>query len=401
MNLLIEGIKNGTVIKTTGTKKLVIDGKSVNCPIYEIKLDNLYYNDQNDRIATWISQYKADHGVDSISRDDINSYNSIIQGFIQSSNPDKMKETMNNIGLFGQQEPGVVLADGRIIDGNRRFTCLRELSKTHANCEYFDAVILDKDYECNAKQIKMLELQIQIGKEARVDYNPIDRLVGIYRDVVENQLLTPDEYAKSTNQKPSDVQKQIELATLLSEFLDAIHAPGEFYIARDLALDGPLNELYGVLKKISDEDKREEIKYIVFTNLLVKPDKDMTRFVRKLKAIVNGHYLDEFIERESELSEEVLDGLPDKVSSTDVNEVRANETVRDDLKSAMDLIDNKVKAAETRNKPNQVLSKAVDSIEGIDNKIIRKLTEEQQLDILDNVEQLEELLKSIRECLDV
>ncbi|WP_278244250.1 hypothetical protein [Lachnobacterium bovis] len=29
-----------------------------------------------------------------------------------------------------------------------------------------------------AKQIKMLELQIQIGSEERVDYDPIDRLVG-------------------------------------------------------------------------------------------------------------------------------------------------------------------------------------------------------------------------------
>ena len=51
-------------------------------------------------------------------------------------------------------------------------------------------MIIDRDIEHSAKQIKMLELEIQHGEESKVSYNPGDRLVGVYRDVVENRLLT-------------------------------------------------------------------------------------------------------------------------------------------------------------------------------------------------------------------
>ena len=127
--------------------------------------------------------------------------------------------TQENIKLLNQQKYGVVLNDGRIIDGNRRFTCLRNLSKESDNFNYFETVILEKDYEHSAKQIKMLELQIQIGSEERVDYDPIDRLVGIYRDIEESKLLTEEEYARSTNKKVNTIRRELDIAKLLVEFL--------------------------------------------------------------------------------------------------------------------------------------------------------------------------------------
>ena len=47
-------------------------------PVYKIRISELYYNDQNDRIATWISKYKADNEVDSINRTDIESISSFL-----------------------------------------------------------------------------------------------------------------------------------------------------------------------------------------------------------------------------------------------------------------------------------------------------------------------------------
>ena len=288
MNLLIDGIENGTVIKTTQVVKMTVDGITDTYPVYQVRLENLFYNDQNDRIATWISQYKSEHETDTLSHDDIESYNKIIHDFIEKSNPERLKQTQANIALLGQQKYGVVLNDGRIIDGNRRFTCLRNLSQGSDKYHYFETVILEKDYEHSAKQIKMLELQIQIGEEARVDYDPIDRLVGIYRDIEESELLTVDEYARSTGQKDKDVEKDLEIARLLVEFLEAIKAPKQYYLAREMKLDGPLRELFAILKNIKDEDKRQEVKYIVFTNFLMQPQGDMTRFVRKLKGVASS-----------------------------------------------------------------------------------------------------------------
>lgn len=403
MDLLRDGITQGFVIKTDRATKLTIDGITETYPVYQIRLDALYYNDQNDRIATWISQYKSDNKTETIDRTDLESYNNTIHEFIVKSNPDKLKSTQKNISFIGQQKYGVVLNDGRIIDGNRRFTCLRNLAVDDPKFNYFEAVILDRDIENSAKQIKMLELHIQIGEEARVDYDPIDRLVGIYNDIIVNKILTVHEYAVSTGaQSDNDVQKEVERAKLLAEFLEAINAPGQFYIARDLNMSNPLIELQAILRKIKDEDKKEEVKYAVFTNCLLQPEGDMTRFLRQLKAVAGSNYLDEFIEKELEIAESVIDNLPEvgQVNKEVINQLRKDEETKRELRKTMDIVTNKAKASATRDKPNQILLKAVDSIETIDMNIFKKLTNEQKSEIEEHLSSLENLIVQLREAIN-
>ena len=402
MNLLREGIENESVQLTQQVVKLTVDGVTSNYPVYRVRLSNLFFNDQNDRIATWISQYKAENGEDSLSREDLEHYNSVIQSFIERSNSDKIKQTQDNIKLVNQQKYGVVLNDGRIIDGNRRFACLRNLSEDSDNFSYFETVILEKDYEHSAKQIKMLELQIQIGSEERVDYDPVDRLVGIYRDIVDSKLLTEEEYARSTNQKVNIIKKELEIAKLLVEFLAAIKATKQYYLARELLLDGPIRELYSALNNINDEDKKQEFKYIAFANLLMKPDEDMTRFIRNLKGISKSVYMDEFIGDEEDIAEAILDDLPEggKVNSEVISKVRSDIKTKDDLQRIMNVVSCKVKVKETRDRPNKMLKDAVDSLSAIDSEIIKRLNEEQIDDMKANIDRLEEVLAEVKEAVE-
>ena len=120
-------------IKTEQTKKISIGGETKLYPVYQIRLDALYYNDKNDRIATWISRYKSENNNKSLDTLTTAEYNDVIENFIIESNRTALEKTKNNIDLIGQQEPGVILSDGRIIDGNRRFTCLRLLHKENIN----------------------------------------------------------------------------------------------------------------------------------------------------------------------------------------------------------------------------------------------------------------------------
>ncbi len=85
MRLLKDGVLDKSVILTDNKKKLTIDGHTENYPVYKIKLDKLYYNDQNDRIATWISQYKLENNIDKIENNDRKEYNNIIHKFITES----------------------------------------------------------------------------------------------------------------------------------------------------------------------------------------------------------------------------------------------------------------------------------------------------------------------------
>ncbi|WP_282192248.1 hypothetical protein [Romboutsia ilealis] len=404
MNLLVEGINKGIVKSTEMSKKITIDGHTETYKVYKVKLDYLFFNDQNDRIATWISQYKADNNIDKIDIKDKEEYNEIIHNFIVKSNPEAIKKTKANIELVEQREPGVILTDGRVIDGNRRFTCLRELSKKDPRFNYFETIILNEDLDNHAKQIKMLELMIQHGEESKVDYNPIDRLVGVYNDIIEKKLLTASEYAYSTNITENEVNKQIELANLLVEFLEIINAPKQFYIARDMNLDGPLRELQGILKKIKDEDKRDEIKNVAFVNFLMQPHGDMTRFIRKIKTVVSSNFLNDYLEEQLDIAEKVLDRLPEEGKMTNEvikKEFRSDEETKEILKNSLDKAEMKAKSTESRNKPLQFLGKIEDLLEAIDTNIFMKLKDEEKNEILGKINQIEVLLNQIREDANV
>lgn len=404
MNLLIQGLSNGVIIETQQTKKLTIYGNTEVYKVYKVRLDYLFYNDSNDRIATWISQYKAENGKIIRDMSNLEAYNNIIQDFITKSDPGAMANTQKNIELYKQREPGVILKDGRIIDGNRRFTGLRNLNKDKPNIYgYFEAVILDLEIEKDMKQIKMLELMLQHGEE-RVAYNPIDSLVGVYNDIIDTNLLTTKEYARSKNVSEAHVDKQVALAGLLVEFLETINAPKQFHIARDMDLNGPLNELYGILRKVKNEEQAEDIKSAVFTNFLMQPHGDMTRFIRKIKTVANSKYMDEFIEEQLDIAEKVIDKLPKvgQVNKKVINEVfRGDEKVKEELRKSLEKVEFKAKSSESRNRPLVILEKVGDSLDTIDINIFDKLNEEQLSSIISQIEKIEEKLNDLKGCIDV
>lgn len=404
MNLLTKGIEIKAVIPNSTDKKLVIDNISQNYPVYKIRLDQLYFNDQNDRIATWMSQYKIDKNIKELDLSDIEKYNDIIHNFITDSNPEALKTTQKNIMIVGQQETGVVLSDGRIIDGNRRFTCLRNIQKETGKTQYFEAVILDHTIQNNAKVIKKLELNLQHGVDEKIGYNPIDRLVGIYNDIIETQLLTAKEYADSVNQTTAEIEVEIEKANLLIDFLEFINSPKHFYLARTMNITESLKDLYTMLKKIKDEDRREDLKNIVFAQLLIQPVGDMNRYIRKIKKIADSNkFIDSFIDEQTVIVEKVCEELEKfpKVTNEEIRKIRNNEDIKKDFSHSTEIYINKVDADTTRNQPAKQAEKAFDSLDLIDTNIFKKLNAEQKDDILERLNMIDEIVSNLRKNLDV
>lgn len=402
MNLLKEGIENHVVIKTAMTRKLTIDGIAQPYPVYKVRLDQLYYNDQNDRIATWISQYRNEDNNITPQVDNLEEYNKIIENFIVESNPDAIKKTQKNIELVDQREPGVVLADGRIIDGNRRFTCLRRLKETNDRFSYFETVILDRNIENSAKEIKMLELSIQHGEESKVDYNPIDKLVGIYHDIVETGLLTEDEYARSTNESIGEVRRRIEMSKLMVEFLEFINAPKQFYIARDLQLYSILDELHKLIRKCHTEDEAEDLKICVFNNALMRTEGDRAKFIRDFKNIVNSEYESEFVEEQKQFAISVNESLPtDGNISVEVlrDVVRANNEIIEQMERSSEKAIAKVKKNAARNLPIQQLEKATNFVEDVDMNVVDKMNDSEYMRFDRQLKKLENAIAQIKERL--
>ena len=379
MDLLTQAGPNGTVQLTQLSHKITIDGQSRAYPVYRIRLDQLHYNHQNDRIATWISQYRAEHDGHLPDESDLEAYNDIIEDFITKSNPDAIRKTANNIKLFDQRVPGVVLANGLIIDGNRRFTCLRRLAREDQRFNWIEAVILPTTVADDPKRIKLLELAIQHGEEGKVNYDPIDRLVGVYNDIIHDHLLTVEEYARSTNTSTREVQKMVEQANYMVEFLEFINAPGQFYLARELNLAGPLGEIPGIMRNCADEDEEETVRQIVYANIAVEPAGDPTRFVRRFKKILKSPVAKEFVEEETEIAAQVADRLERvPVVNTDTirDEIRADQELASSFADTMNASDSKAKGIKLRSAPIDNIVQASELLDNVETEFFEHLAPE-------------------------
>ena len=384
MNLLENGLVEKFIFKTENQKRLVIGNIAKDYPIYRIRLDKLFYNDQNDRISTWISEYKMKNNISKIDYSDKEGYNKIIHEFITNSNYDAMKKTQQNIEAIGQIEAGVVLLDGRIIDGNRRFTCLRNIQEKNQKEQYFEAVILDYSIEHNEKQIKMLELMLQHGVDEKVGYSPIERLVGIYYDIVETKLLSVSEYAKSINDTEKNVAIEVEKAKLLAEFLEFINAKKQFHLARHLDLAEPLKELHAMLKKINDDETRDEL----------------SRYLRKIKDIVSSpKHLKNYLDEQLPVVEKVCDKLDEfnQITNKEIGELGEDREIKEDFSRITEKYVSRVAGDITRNAPLKSLEKACYALDEIDLKILHKLKDEQIKDLKEKITELEEITKKIKE----
>ena len=191
--------------------------------VYKIPLDYLYYNDKNGRIATGISQYEGE--LHPANDQDDPDYNIFVEKLIEQDNTNALKRTTNSIKESGQQVYGYVLDDGRIVDGNRRFTALRDIHRTTGKTVYFEAVVLPFSYNNSTERVKIkkLELAIQMGVEERQSYDPVDLAVDIYQTTGgEAPIMTQADYAADSHMRPTEVKKYYDGAVYMRKFLEFI-----------------------------------------------------------------------------------------------------------------------------------------------------------------------------------
>ncbi len=382
------------VKKTTLTKKISLGGKEQAYPIYKIRLDYLYYNDQNDRVGTWISRYCAENGVDSLTNMDREEYNNIVENFVYESNPDAIKKTQKNIMRYGQREPGITLADGRIIDGNRRYTCLRRIERDNTDTEYFETVLLDVDAVVDKKKIKMLELAIQHGEEKKVDYDLIDYAIGTYKDVEQTHLLTIGEYAKSAEESVSEVQKRIDIAKIIVEFMEYVKLPERYHIAREYQVYSVFDEMLPVLHKLGEDDKAQ-LKIIVFNNILLQANRDQRKFIRDIKKLINDESYTDYFNDQKQIDlliHEKFDSLHIEGKKALDDFANDNAIIKEKLRNSIDHYIHLSKEKRAILKPIENVIKSVSLMAEVDENTFAKMNPEEKEELLDGIYRLSNVI---------
>lgn len=431
MQNLKQLIGQSSIMETDETRPLFIKNKEKMYKVMIIPLEYCHYNEKNGRISTYISQYLS--SGNELQKDNIKAYNQILEQFIYDSNPNALDKTKKNIQLVGQLEPGVVLNDGRIIDGNRRFTALRKLQAEGKTNIYFKAILLDQSEGIDDKDIKKLELQLQHGKEKPVEYNPIDNLVDIYQDIIESKLFSIEEYSQYVNKSEGEVKKMVKRSVLMNQFLQYINAEKQYYIARDWEFDTIFQDILTIIERrlkgidvinILDAkyDNRSEVQEylrirntlfttalsgrMLKTNTLTKQSSDdLSRYIRNIgKHIIDTDKKDEYLDEMEDLIDEIYDTLHD-FDQLDLNTIQEvskdiEGTQQDIIKKGEDYIESG-QLNDVQTKPVTIMNKVLKNFDMLDYVQLKYMDDETEQDFLTLYNKLKEEMGKIEEALRV
>ena len=245
-----ENLTDWGIERTSKQKTIVMKNRSIDFDVYKIPIDLLVYNLNNGRMFMEVRKKENDDNIDlsEMKKIDPDNYNNEIESLIWETSEERNEYTKKDIQKFGQIEPGVILDDGTVIDGNRRFTCLRKLHREYPNDEkfsYFLAAIIRVDgQQITNKLLKEYELRVQFGNDEKVDYKPINKFMSIYELIEKNN----EDFDYTTvgeliNKKPGEINKICKTCKLVDEFLDYIEKPGEYQIAEEYNIYWPLEPL--------------------------------------------------------------------------------------------------------------------------------------------------------------
>lgn len=379
---------------------------------YAIPLKYLYYNDLNGRIGVALSDYESNN--DKLIPGHNEEYNMVIQDILAKED-DKTKKNMEtlkrDVCIKGQEEPGYVLLDGRVIDGNRRFTAKRMLEQDPSVSEqqYFEAVILDDlsvENHDDLKKIKSLELQIQFGKLGKVDYDPIDRAIDAYKTIVVNNIMSAIEYSEYANLKINEVNKRILEAELIVKFLEFINtSPDNYAIAKQLELDGPLQDLIPQYKSIKNSDNLDQVLNSLFAKILqirISREDYKKEYREIVKNVIGSKNEEKFIEDMEEATDIIIDILdtPKKIKNNtelffQLNQHTEAKEAIGNVKLITKEHSDKSENIKQRNVPISLVKKAMNSIESINSDIINLLTKEDRRNLIKELRKLKDEIDNL------
>lgn len=358
---------------------------------YEIPLEYLVYNPYNGRIGSVVKSYeRQNHTLNPEDTQD----KKIIEKFLWESKIDANKKTKERLLIEHQEKHGIVTADGSIIDGNRRAMLLNNImadetitysEKSH--CKFFVAIILPED--ADKKEILALETTYQMGEDAKVDYNPIEKYLKC-KDL-KDEGFTNDDIRRMMDVTPGEVKTMLSALELMDDYLDAYDYSG-MYTQLDknedsfLKLDSALKKYKaGVpsmwaydpdadvsdLKLIAFDYIRSRFEQTLFRNIITAPSAKKPASSFFAKEEVWKDFRDKHFDITSEVEEDTVEEIratnpPDLGRALKARDMQWKHQVEDDIEEnftqSLDKLNNHANAA----KPLQQLIKACQALEVVD-----------------------------------
>lgn len=291
------------VSEATGrTLRLWLRGRKQDLCVYRIPIKYLYFNIENGRYADKMIHLRADNpGVDidpksDVWRDEIykmlkGEYAGTIEAEGTERDEVAFDRLSEDIRKREQLNPGIVLADGGVIDGNRRLAVLMSLDDERFR--HFDGVILPDDI--SAEDRWRIEVGVQLGKDQQLDYSPINKLLKIrqgllmYKDMkLPSGKSAEDMVAEALyGVSRKEVSESIDLINLIDEYLDFFKCKGQYHQVADKG--ERFIEALGSLKAAEGKLEPHEIAKLKVQLFVIVKEKIMTNWqIRDVKRALGG-----------------------------------------------------------------------------------------------------------------
>ena len=421
LNLSInENLEEWGIKRTAKQKILVLKNESIEYDVYKIPVDILVYNPNNGRMFIEAKRFENEENIslEKLKDDDPKKYNDEVENLIWSTNEERNLSTKRDIEKYGQIEPGVVLDDGIVIDGNRRFTCIRRLHREYPNNElysYFLASIVHVDgKKITRKLLKEYELRVQFGSDEKVGYNVINKNMSIY-DLVEKSGDEGFDYKTiaellGNGTTPGDVSKICKTCKLVDEFLAYINQSGEYQIAEDMKVYWPLEPLASYLTsdgKNLTPLEIEQRKHLFFDYLLTLDVSLITQNLRD--GLIKKVFKDN--EETKKLIDDHKNTIGDKIKdiiTESKNITLFNDSIKElkESEEAQEDKENYEKAVSKQISKNQIdipLKECKSALKSLENVNVKPLISAANVianrklkDILDILEDIEKRISSIK-----
>ena len=211
-------------------------------PVYKVPLDLLRFRKENGRISSSVKTHERVTGL--LDRTDSGAQ-SVLRKFLRDKDPEKTDELKQLIRAEGQREPGIITADGFLINGNRRKVVLWELRDEFPADDQFQTMkvvmLPGKDDEGGPptlKEIEQIENRYQLQTEGKAEYYGFDAALSIrdketsgytleqqMRDDPQYKLMPVAEFNRAVKKRRRDLLDPLDC---VEEYLETIERPGEY-----------------------------------------------------------------------------------------------------------------------------------------------------------------------------
>lgn len=372
---------------------LTYHGERTKFDAYRIPLSVLTYNPYNGRIGSVVKSFeRQNHPLNPDSPADV----ALIEKFLWESREDANERTMKSLLTDHQQKFGIVTADGKIIDGNRRACLLNRLWKDESiaanakqHAQFFEAIVLPID--ADRKEILRLETTYQMGEDAKVDYGPIEKY--LKAGDLASEGFTNSQIADFMGVKQSDVKMYLDVLKLMDDYLDTYGYTGIYTVLDtredsfqklDSALrgyaSGGVASMWGYdvesdvsdLKSIAFDYIRLGLDQQDFRDIIRKPNKNNRETSFFSNEEIWRKFSDDHFAVVDEIEEKSVDDIIRENPDGDVSRLlkardndwktRVGDSLNENFQRSRDKLNNKQQAAE----PIKLLQKAWEAISAID-----------------------------------